>query len=193
MTSYYAKPINSYLRDPPKHGVRRSAYEVETNPWSRRGDVEAALLFRGTIVSAYGYIESRMAELAIRISRMPEYDGLRASFPFAMDKRVSYLRRAFARAPLSSVQATAELALSRFESASEMRHQVAHARMHVQPDWGVVFEDYKRGDDGQLTHRTGRYLLDDLERAAWRAAWQSRLCQRLLDDLDRSELLPPIA
>lgn len=188
LADYYTIPIAPYLRDPPA-GIRRSAYEADINPWSRRGEVEAALLFRGAIVSAYGYIETRMGELALRISKMAEYQDLRESFPYRTDQRVSYMRRAFARPPLNAFERIAAQALSRFEIAGTLRNQAAHARMTVMPDWGVTFDDYDRVD-GEVHTRLDRYPLMTLEGLAWQAARRSRLCQRLLDNLEQTGLLP---
>jgi hypothetical protein len=191
VSDYYSKPIDEFLRDPPK-GYRRSAYEVEVNPWARRGEVEAALFFRGTIVSAFGYIETRIAELAIRTSRLEQYAEIRPNFPFSLEKRISYLRKVFERPPLSQFQGLAALALNRFEGAGELRHQVAHARMQVLSGSGATFEDFPKADREGIALRRGRYTMEDLEQAAWRAARLSRLCQHLMVRLDQAEILPAL-
>ena len=191
-TDYYSTSLTPFLREPPAGSARRSAYEVEANPWARRGDVEAALFYRGTIVSAFGYIETRMGELAIRASRLDVYSAMRENFPFSAEKRSTYLRKVFSTGPLKSFGAIAGLALDRFDAAAELRHLVAHARMQVLPDWGVSFDDFPKSGRGGLTVRRRRFLLEDLEREAWRAARLSRLCQHLLSRLNAFDILPEI-
>ena len=191
LSDYYSSPLNPLLRDP-AIGTARSAYEVERNPWARRGDIEAALLFRGTIVSAYGYIESRLGELAIRCSRIPIYAAKRSSFPYSIDRRISFLRAAFHTGPLAPHQRFAEMFFDRVERTGALRHRVAHARMQVLPDWGITFHDIPRADAGAVMLRSHRMTMQELERSAWQAARLSRLCQHLLDRLDELEILPSI-
>ncbi len=189
MNDYYSMPINSLLREPPA-GLARSAYAVEVNPWVRRGDVEAALLFRGTIVSAFGYIETLMGELAVRASRLDDYAGLREGFPHSAGKRSAHLRRVFASGPLAPFKRLATAALDRFDATAELRNLAAHARMQVLPDWGVTFEDFPKNAPSGLIKRTKRLQMSDLEQAAWQAARLSRLCQRLAGRLNA--VLPPL-
>ena len=191
LPNYYSTSVEPFLRAPPS-GLARSAYAVEINPWVRRGDVEAALMFRGTIVSAYGYIETRMGELAIRCSKLDIYASIRASYPFQIDKRLAYLRKVFSVGPLLPYTSIATQFFERFESAAELRHQVAHARMQVLPDWGVTFHDLPKSGPGEITLRSNRKTLKELELLAWRAARISRLSQHLLDRLNRSGIVPPL-
>lgn len=192
MSEYWLSSLEPHLRDPPAAGWRRSAYEVEVNPWSRRGDVEAALLFRGSIVSAYGYIETVLGDICIKASRLPQYDALRGSFPHSAEQRVSFLRRAFALEPLLEYQPWAKLFLDRFEAHSELRNLAAHARMQVLPDWGVTFQDLRREGPEQVNARRQRMTVPELEVAAWRASRLSRLCQRLVGRLNRAQILARI-
>jgi hypothetical protein len=192
MSDPWLTSLTPYLRDPPLKSWRRSAYEVEVNPWSRRGDVEAALLFRGSIVSAYGYIETILGEICIKASRLPKYAALRESFPQTAENRVSFLRRAFALDPLLEYQPWATLFLDRFEAHSEIRNLSAHARMQVLPDWGVTFRDLRRDGPMKINSRSQRMTIPELEVAAWRAARLSRLCQRLVNRLNRAEILARI-
>jgi hypothetical protein len=189
MADYYSTPLNSLLRKPPP-GLARSAYAVEINPWVPRGNIEAALLFRGTIVSAFGYIETLMGEVAVRASRLDDYAGLREGFPHSAAKRSAHLRRVFASGPLAPFERLATLAFDRFDATAELRHLVAHARMQVLPDWGVTFEDFPRNAPGGLIKRTKRLQMSELEQAAWQAARLSRLCQRLAGRLNA--VLPPL-
>ncbi|OJU58969.1 MAG: hypothetical protein BGO08_04590 [Altererythrobacter sp. 66-12] len=172
--------------------MRRSAYEVEINPWSRRGDVEAALFFRGAIVSAYGYIETILGEICIKASRLPQYAVLRESFPHSADQRVSFLRRAFALDPLREYQPWATLFLDQFETHGELRNLAAHAYMQVLPNWGVTFRDLRRDGPAMINSRSQRMTIPELEVAAWRATRLSRLCQHLVNRLNAAEILAKI-
>ncbi|AJA10017.1 hypothetical protein SKP52_15695 [Sphingopyxis fribergensis] len=192
MSDYWASSLTPLLRDPPPESHRRSAYEVEINPWSRRGDVEAALLFRGSIVSAYGYIESTLGELCVRASRLPSYAALRESFPHSADQRISFLRRAFAIEPLLQYQLWAGMFFDRLDAQSDLRNLAAHSRMQVMPDWGVTFHDLRRDGPSNVIMRRQRMTMSELETEAWRAARLSRLCQMLVGRLNRAEILPVI-
>lgn len=191
MSDYWHPPIEGYLRSPPNNSGR-SAYAVEVNPWARRGEIEAALLFRGSIVSAFGYIDTRLSELAIRTSVMPEYLGMREKLPFTFQRRINYLREIFDTAPLERYQPYARQFLYRLEQNYELRNLVAHARMQVLPDWGVTFVHFVRGDGNQLLEVNKRVLVSELERAAWRLCRLSRLTQFLLERIESDQILPPI-
>ena len=189
MSEYWHSSLLPLLREPPTDSHRRSAYEVEINPWSRRGDVEAALLFRGSIVSAYGYIETVLGEICISASRLPHYAQLRDSFPHSAEQRISFLRRAFALDPLTKYQPWARMFLDRLEAHNDLRNRAAHARMQVMPDWGVTFVDLRRQGPDNVESRRQRMTMEELEGAAWRAARLSRLCQNLVDRLNSTGIL----
>ena len=190
MTNYYDLSIIHLLRRTP-HGFARSPYAVEVNPWSRRGEIEAALLFRGTIVSAYGFVETRLAEISIRASRLECYAKLAPNLPFTTNRRLKFLRQVFSSGPLEPYHPVAEKFFDRFEKAAEIRHLVAHARMQVMPDWGVTFEDY-RLVDGEIVNSTKRIPIDEMEILASNSARFSRLSQRLSDELASLNILPQL-
>ena len=169
----------------------KSAYAIEINPWIQREESEAALLFRGTVVSAYAYIETRLTEIAIRASRMPVYAELREKYPYQMNGRLKFLRQAFAIGALAPYGSIAESFFSRFEDAATLRHVMAHARMEMGPkDWGVTFYDYRPGENGAIMFRRNRYTYQELERFAWRASRLSRLAQNLAHRLEGLGILP---
>jgi len=191
VSEYWSTPVEGFLREPPKN-LARSAYAVEVNPWTRRGDIEAALLFRGAIVSAFGYIDTRLSELALRTSLMPEYIGLRANLSGLFGKRIGYLREVFAKPPLKQFEGFAAQFLDRLEAHYKIRNLCAHAKMQVMPDWGVTFEDYNPQRDNVVSYRRELLLPSELERLAWRVSRLSRLCQYLLGKLDEQIELPSI-
>ena len=188
---YWHRPIAEFLRNRPKNHAR-SAYAFEVNPWTTRGDVEAAQFFRGTIVSGFGYIDTRLSELAIRISKMPEYRDLRSTFPYSFGKRVHYLPEVFSKPPLEEFGGLALQFLARLESHYELRNLAAHGKMQVMPDWGVTFTDYPATKGDKITQRRERFTPAMLEAAAYKVARFSRLSQLLLVWLERSVELPPI-
>lgn len=191
MTDYWHSHVGDFLRAPPKN-LGRSAYAVEVNPWARQGEIEAALFFRGSIVSAFGYIDTRLSELAVRTSVMPEYLDMREKLPFTFQRRIKYLRDIFETIPLDKYQPYARQFFDRLERNYELRNLVAHARMQVLPDWGVIFVHIERGVGNQLIQKTRRVPLDELERMAWRLCRLSRLAQLLLERVEQEGILPSI-
>lgn len=168
----------------------RSAYAVEYNPWTTREDVETVLLLRGAIVSAFGQIETLLGEIAVRASRLPQYAALRDTFPHSVDRRISFLRRAFELDPLAVHRSIANNFLSRFEAAADLRHMMAHARMQVLGKV-VTFHDFPQSNKNGIATRRQPFTILELERQAWRAAKLGRVGHRLLSRLDSAALLPP--
>lgn len=183
--------IEDYLRAP-RIWWMRSAYAIEVSPWVKREQVEAALLFRGAIVSAHGYIETRLAELAFRSSAMPEYEKIRTTFPYKHGKLLAYLREIFSQPPLQPYRHTAERFFVRFDQGTDLRHLIAHCKMRVESDQ-VVFEDFKMGVGGRPMHRRLPMTIWDLEKRAWKAVCLSRICQRLVEELEALHILPPLS
>jgi hypothetical protein len=169
----------------------RSAYAVEYNPWTTCDQVEEALFFRGAIVSAFGQVETLLGDLCIRASRLPQYESLRQSFPRSAEKRVSFLRDAFSIYPLSSYRVIAYQFLDRFSATANTRHMMAHARMQVM-DKQVTFHDFPRTSNVSITLRRQPFSLVELEAIAWRSARLGRLAHRLLNRLNRADVLPTI-
>jgi hypothetical protein len=186
-----SKSSNPFFR-PLRVEWLRSPYAVEGNPWATTQDVEAAIFFRGAIVSAHGYVETRIAELCFRCSKLPQYADLRSSFPYSLGDRLSFLRKAFSAPPLHIYQETAERFFINVEQGAELRHIVAHARMQVMPNWGVTFHDFRTSKGGLTDYRQHRRTLSELEREAWNAARLSRKCHRLATALESLALLPPL-
>lgn len=188
---HYRRSIEGFLRAPPKN-LARSAYATEVNPWTTKGDIEATLLFRGAIVSAFGSIETHLGELALRCSRLSHYAALRSNFPYSFKNRIRFLREAFALQPLASYGRIANQFFDRAESLFASRNMVAHARMQIMPDWGVTFHHFPESSKEGVTTARQRLMLEDLERLAWRAAKLSCLHQYLSNRLEQEALLPPL-
>ncbi|CAD7341789.1 hypothetical protein FIM10_18670 [Sphingomonadales bacterium 56] len=185
---------NPYLRET-RSIFAKSAYAPENNPWVKRDEMDAALLFRGAILSAYGSIETRLAEIAIRCSRLDAYASIRTDFPYAMPRRLAFLRSAFSTGPLAPFERVADAFLTRFEASAELRHMMAHAHTQASGDlvgWGATFHDYQPTKGGAITYRARRMRLAELEAEAARAARFSRIGRRLYWHLDESGLLPPV-
>lgn len=182
--------IEDYLR-PPRIWWMRSAYAIEVNPWAKREQIEAALTLRGAIVSAHAYVETRLAELALRSSIMVEYSSLRSTFPYKRETRLAYLKEIFSREPLEPYRDTAARFFARFDETAELRHLMAHAKMQVEPDW-IVFEDFKTVSGGAINYRRRPFTFQDLENYAWKATCLSRICQRLASEVEKLKILPPL-
>ncbi len=189
--SYYQRPIEQFLRAMPKTHAR-SAYAEEVNPWTTKGDVEAALLFRGTIVSAFGYIDCKLVELCLRASRLDMYARLRSKFPYSQPERLKFLRKAFSFGPLKPYQPIATLMADKIEQDATVRHLVAHARMQVLPENFVSFHDYPRSDSVGVSYRRTPMSMLELERQAWKAALRSRTFQMLYCKLEEANVLPKL-
>ena len=191
MNGHKEGSIERFLR-PISETITRSAYACEVNPWVTKSEIEAAMLFRGAIVSAYGYIETSLGELCLRASRLEEYADLRQTFPFSTEKRVSFLRKAFSTGPLEPYKRTAHLFLDKFQNNDRLRNLVAHAKMQVMNESGATFIDFPTGNaNGIILYRTPMSL-QELERLAWKSSLRSRLCQHLCDLLDREDVLPSL-
>lgn len=182
--------IEDHLRLP-RIWWMRSAYAIEVNPWAPKEHIEAALLFRGAIVSAHGYVETRLAELALRSSKLPEYADIRDTYPYKHGQKLSYLRSVFLSEPLKPYQDTAERFFTRFDAGADLRNLMAHAKMDVDSSW-IVFEDFDIGKKGAIQRRQFPFTLKDLEKTAWKAVCLSRICQRLADELESQNILPAL-
>jgi hypothetical protein len=64
--------------------------------------------------------------------------------------------------------------------------------MQVMPNWGVTFHDLRRDGPSNVIMRRQRMTIEELETAAWRGARLSRLCQNLVEHLNRAEVLTSI-
>lgn len=173
---------SSYLRSP---------YALEYNPWSSQAEVEDAVFYRGVIVSAFAQIETKLGELAIRASLIPQYHALSERFPFSAGKRVAFLRRIFEKEPLSLHQSTALNFLDRFEDISALRHMMAHGRMQVLGAQ-ITFHDIPQSDGTAITMRRQLFVFAGLELLAWRSAKLARVSHRLFHRLDGLNILPPL-
>ncbi len=112
--------------------MQRYTYMIETNAWTRDSDLADAVLFRGAIVAAWGYIETTLIELAIRSSHMSEYSQINARYPYKLDGRINYMRTVLKSVgPFAQFCTIGEQFLDRFEAAAELRHIMAHGKMQV--------------------------------------------------------------
>jgi len=176
----------------PGYGSDRGRYDcmVEINPWTSEAEALTAMLYRGVIVSAWGFIETHLNETAIRCSWHPAYTPIAAKYPRILHDRLQYLRNVLAApGPLEAYQGFAQSFLDRFAAGAALRNTMAHARMDHQPMMGIRFTEVGRFD-GDLQHRYTRYRLEDLAAMARRATRLSRLCQRTIAWINQNGLLP---
>lgn len=174
-----------YRRDPGRFDCM-----VEVNPWTPEPDALAAMLYRGVIVSAWGFIETHLNELAIRCSWHPAYMPLLAKYPRLLNDRLQYLRRVLGvPGPLHSYRTFGQSFIDRFAASAALRNTMAHARMQLVPPMGIKFIEVGRFD-GDLQQRYRRYQLEELAAMARRATRLSRLCQRIVVQINERGLLP---
>jgi len=174
-----------YRRDPGRFDCM-----VEINPWTPEPDALAAMLYRGVIVSAWGFIETHLNETAVRCSWHPAYMPLLTKYPRLLNDRLQYLRRVLdAPGPLQLHRAFGQSFIDRFAASAALRNTMAHARMQLLPPMGIKFTEVGRFD-GDLKQRYSRYQLEDLAAMARKATRLSRLCQRIIVQINERKLLP---
>lgn len=172
--------------------ARNRLFALERNPWTPEGELQHALFLRGVIISAAGYTEMSLTELAIRASRLPVYAAQRAKYPYLLKSRIKFLRDAIAvpQGPLSAYSSLSLRFLDRFEAMKEFRDMLAHAKLKVLHDFWT-FEEFKLEAGDRLIRRVSApFTHERLLYLARRAARISRLSQRGLDFF--GPLLPPL-
>jgi len=177
--------------------IRNSEFEIETNPWALKDDVESALFYRGAALSAWAQIESLLIELAFRASCDDAYRQIRGSYPYKLPNRLAYFRAVLdAPGPLSPYHALGRALIERWERAATMRHIMAHGRMRILSGPGpiatVTFVDIRPAGKGHGTMRETKLSLADMERGALKVTRFSRVLQRIIGRLDQGSLLPPL-
>lgn len=172
----------------------RSPYAAEANPWVSREEWETLLILRGAIVASFAQVETALAELSIRLSRDQRCADLRATYPHALGKRLSFLRACFDLSPYSRRKGLAAEVFKRFESASDLRHIMAHGAVNGPSfSWLVTFRDFRPGPSGEIAVRDHRYTYVDLERFAHEAAVLARRVQQLAGHVTGSDWLPAMS
>jgi hypothetical protein len=169
----------------------RSPYAIEHNPWSSLPEIEDAMLYRGVIVSAFAQIETKLGEIAIRASLIPQYHALCESFPFSAAKRIRFLQRVFELGPLAPHRIIALAFLDKFDSIAAVRHIMAHGQMRVLGGQ-ITFHDIPSSNGNEITMRRQRFVLAGLELLAWRSAKLARFAHELSSRLDALDILPPL-
>lgn len=169
----------------------RSPYALEYNPWSSEAEVEDAMFYRGVIVSAFAQIETKLGEISIRTSLLPQYHALNDRFPFSSGKRIAFLRRVFQVGPLLLHRSIALDFLDRFEDIAALRHMMAHGRMQVLGGQ-ITFHDIPQSDGTVITMRRQPFVFAGLELLAWRSAKLARVGHVLFERLDALDILPPL-
>jgi hypothetical protein len=193
--SLWLEEIGRYLRKPPP-GYARSAYAVEANAWTTRGATEAALLFRGTLVSAFGYIENTLSHLCIQCSRLDHYAALRKTFPYKFDDKVDFLKKCCLHRPLNDCQSIACRFFDEMDDLKEIRNTSAHAHMRVLSGNhnippSIRFVNYTKRC-GIPVAEMKTMSLPELEMLARKAARLSRRVQALNHKLDELGILPAV-
>lgn len=170
----------------------RSPYALEYNPWTSTSEIEKALFYRGVIVSAFGQIETKLSEIAIRASLVPEFLALRSTFPRRVEQRIAFLRRVFEIEPMVEHQSVANAYLDRFVGMATLRHMMAHGRMQVMGGGLVTLHDFPRSDGASVVMRRQSFTFAGLEILAWRSAKLARAGHKLLARLEALKILPAL-
>lgn len=161
-------------------GFGQFSLAPEKNLWAGEAEVERSVLYRGAIVSGFGQIETRIAELALRASCHPAYSDLREKPPHGATKTARYLKEVFAACgPLQRHQSVATLFLDRFLELTEVRTMMAHGSMSIVPRWGITFEYVNRVSGGRIEKHSRRFSDEQLGSVAVHVNRLSRLGQGL--------------
>lgn len=185
-TRYGTMAAPGYSGDP-----RRMTIMVEPMPWLLHGDCAEALMFRGAIVAAWGYVDTTLSELAVRCSKCDDYETLRAAFPSAANRRTAYLKLVLgAPGPLAPYRGIGHLFLDRFAATERTRHMMAHGRMKMTAPHLIEIEEIDTSPGGSLSFRRQKLRLADLEGFARTATKLSRFMHRAVHEIDKRKLLP---
>ncbi len=168
----------------------RLTFLIEENPWVADADLKAAILCRGAIVSAWAYIDASLRDIAIWLSYLPEYQGIKEGYPFKGKSLRSFFDEAAAvEGPLKVAAANGRRMLARLDELDRLRHFMAHSKMTLSPLRGFLFEDFD-ADKEEITKRRVILSPADLALCARRATRLSRWFQTAFSALEQLRLLP---
>jgi ribosomal protein L31 len=180
------------MAEPPL-GYGPQGLALEVNPWQTKKSVEDALLYRGAIVSAWANVETTLIEIAIRASCHPAYAGVRDTYPWKLNGRISYLRLILGQpGPLHEFRSVGESVLKRFVESAELRNMMAHGRMAMLAGWGPSLSVFRPASGHEIKYYTRRFFEGELERLARKATRFSRAVRYLHAQLNAREFLPPL-
>lgn len=193
------------LSSPPENLLRktanlnvRSVYAAECYWAVKTEHLEAAMFLRGAAMTAFGYMDVKMGEIAIRLSHHAAYRGVRQTFPRTIEKRIEFFRWACDIAPQIKLIAHARFFLDRLEASLRLRHQMAHARMVVKTigEWSHIrFDDFpheKGNKPPKIPLGPEDILLIDFERTVRQLARLSRYGESLNHALIAWDELPSV-
>lgn len=174
---------------------RSSPLRVEINPWTLDSTLHEVMQLRGAYVAAWGTIETRLTELAIRASKHEKYSSIRASFPSRRPDRLKFLEAVCtAEGPLKPFVGLIAAAVQRFRAGLELRDMLAHARMQVLSGPGdgatITLKGYTAAGDS-IASRNGLHSLRDLRETTYRATRLSRCVDCLYGRI--GQLLPELS
>lgn len=182
---------NSNGNRPVDRRANHHNYNLEINPWTPNNLLNNSMLCRGAIISAWGYIETTLIELAIRASHMDQYCSLSARYPYRLEGRINFMRKVLdSEGPFFQFRRHGHTFLDRFERAAELRHILAHAKMQILVM--IIFVDYSPAQNGMISRRYRRFTIDQLEQMARKATRLSRLMHISYEAINRAGFLPPL-
>jgi hypothetical protein len=172
--------------------VEKYAIVTEVNPWIPLDHLAKAMMYRGSIVSSWSYIDITLSEMAIRISKMDIYENIRDSYPYKAENKISYLRKVLGmQGPFSEIRSVGNQFLDRFEEAADIRHTMAHGKMNLLHN--LSFSEFRTGKKGSIVRHQTAYTLAQLYGHARKATRLSRLLQMGYDAINKAHILPSMA
>jgi len=144
-----------------------------SSPWETLGghdELATVMFLRGAILGSYGFIETKLSEIAIRSSRIGEYSRLQSKFPWKTADRLKYLSRAFdLEGVLKNHAPLGKKLVDDFAAVQVHRNKWAHGSLSVLPGsandrWGgawITLTNINPGHD-QLDVTTDRWTKDQI-------------------------------
>lgn len=165
-------------------------WRAHVDPWVKDDDIADLLILRGAIIWSYAHIEQVVTEIAIRVTYLDPYRGLRSAPPFSMKARLSHLRAVLeVDGPLNKYRRLGLAMLERYDSARDVRNTMVHADMVPVSVSGREFREIVIAD-GEITSKRHPFFEGELERIAEGAARFSRRCQKVLHGINSLKLMP---
>lgn len=109
----------------------------QTSVWEMAGgnsEFATVMFLRGSILSSYGFIETQLNEIMLRLSKLEEFNKLADGSPWKVRSRMKFLRQCFAQeGPLLQHRDLALDVINAFENEQDERNRWAHGKIVVLP------------------------------------------------------------
>lgn len=144
-----------------------------SSPWETVGgcdELATVIFLRGAILGSYGFVETKLNEIAIRSSRIDEYHQLQTKFPWKIGDRLKYLSRVFdLDGVLKHKAPSGKELVDDYRAILEQRNKWAHGSIAVLPGMGtnrwcgawITLTNIDSGND-QFSLTTDRCTIDQI-------------------------------